>query len=361
MTLPQTMMAIRTHGPRDYRLEEIPVPSVGPNEVLIEVEANGICASDMKCFLGGELFWGKDGSGGYVDGVVTAGHEFGGRVVALGEGAGDHHGVAIGDRIIAEQIVPCGECRYCLRDEYWMCQRHWIFGFRKDVDGGMARYARYPAQARIHRVPESLSAGAAAYIEPLACAWHAVDRGNIREGDTVVICGVGNIGLCMAQIATLQLNGTAQVVALDARQYRLDLALEHGADLAIDVTKEDAVAKVLSFTDGYGCDVYIEASGNPAGIGQGLQMIRKLGTFVEFSVFNEPATINWTVVGDTKELNIYGSHLGPNCYPKSIAALADGRIDVSGLVAESFPLDRFDEAMAEALTGGVMKNLVRPI
>jgi len=355
----EMMMAVRTHGPRDYRVEAVPVPAPGPGEVLIEVEACGICASDMKCWLGGELFWGKDGAPGYLEGPCIAGHEYAGRVVGLGEGATERHHLSEGDRVIAEQIVPCNECRYCRSGHYWMCMRHHIFGFKRQLNGGMAKYNLLPAGALIHRVPESLSAREAAYIEPATCGWHAVDRGEIHESDTVVIGGVGNIGLCMLQIVKRFKPG--QLIALDARQYRLEIARQLGADVTVNVSEEDAVQRVRELTEGYGCDVYIEASGNPAGISQGLQMIRKLGTFVEFSVFNEPASINWTVIGDQKELNIHGSHLGPNCYPKTIAAIADGSLNVKPLMAESFPLDRFDEAMQSSLSGTVLKNFVVPI
>ena len=357
----RTMQAVVTHGPKDYRVETVPVPVPGREEILIEVDAVGICASDMKCWLGGALFWGTNGSGGYVEAPVIAGHEYSGRVVALGDGAAEKHHVRLGDRIVAEQIVPCGECRYCLNDQYWMCQRHYIFGFKRQTNGGMAKYNLFPANAIVHQVPESLTIGEAAYIEPMACAWHAVDRGEIRPNDTVVICGVGNIGLCMLQIAKLRLNGTGTLIALDTKPYRLELATRFGADVVIDVTRENATQKVRDVTDGYGCDVYIEASGNPAAVSQGLEMIRKLGTFVEFSVFNEPATINWTIIGDTKELNIHGSHLGPGGYAPSIRALADHTVDVRPLVAEAFPLDRFDEAMAAALSGDVLKTLVVPV
>ena len=361
MVLPRTMMAIRTWAPQDYRLEEVPVPEVGTGEALIEVEAVGICASDVKCWHGGGHFWPSDDGPGYVEAPAIAGHEFSGHVVALGEGAAERHGVALGDRVVAEQIVPCEACRFCQDGQYWMCQRSWIFGFKQVLDGGMARYCRLPRESRIHQVPASLSTGAAAYIEPLACAWHAVDRGGIRPNDTVVVCGVGNIGLCMVQIAKRQLAGTGRVVALGTRRNRLDLARDLGADVCIDVTRTDAIAEVLSLTGQYGCDVYLETSGNPDGVTQGLGMIRKLGTFVEFSVFSSPATVDWTIIGDTKELNIHGSHLGPDCYPKAIAALADGTVDVGRLVNDVYPLDRFDEAIRGAATGSVMKNLVRPI
>lgn len=354
----ETMLAVRTYGPRDYRIEAVPVPEPGPGELLIEVGAVGICASDMKCWLGGELFWGKDGSGGYVEPPCIAGHEYAGRIVAAGEGAEATHGVAVGDRVVAEQIVPCGECRYCLGGHYWMCEPHRIFGFKSSLDGGMARFNLFPDKALVHRVPDGLSDGEAAYIEPMACAWHAVERGEIQPGDAVVICGVGNIGLCMLQIA--RLFQPSQLIALDTKDYRLDLALDFGATEAINVTKMDAVSRVKALTGGYGCDVYIEASGNPAGVNQGLQMIRKLGTFVEFSVFNEPATINWTIIGDSKELNIHGSHLGPYCYPKVIDALSTGTVDIKPLLAQAYPLQDFADAMEASLSGDVLKNLIVP-
>lgn len=355
----ETMQAVVTHGPRDYRVEEVPVPEPGPGELVIEVGAVGICASDMKCFLGGPLFWGEDGTGGYVEGPVIAGHEYAGRIVALGAGAAGKWDVREGDRVVAEQIVPCNACRYCQSGHYWMCQRHWIFGFKHQTHGGMAKYNRFPANALVHKVPESLSDGQAAYIEPMACAWHAVDRGEIAAGDTVVIAGVGNIGLCMLQIARLRNPG--RLIALDTKPYRLELARRLGADVAIDVAAEDAVAQVLELTDGYGCDVYIEATGHPSGVTQGLRMIRKLGTFVEFSVFNEPVTVNWTIIGDTKELNIHGSHLGPYCYPKTIEAIASGALNVKPLLADAYPVTDFAKAMDASLSGGVLKNLVVPV
>ena len=360
MTFPETMQAVRVHGPNDYRLDTVPVPRPGAGEVLIEVEAAGICASDIKCWHGGGHYWPGPHGAGYVEPPAIVGHEFSGHVVALGDGASERHAVAMGDRVVAEQIVPCEVCRFCRDGSYWMCERHWIFGFKGVLDGGMARYCRLPAASRIHQIPNSLTLEAAVYIEPLACAWHAVDRGNIRPGDTVVIIGIGNIGLCMQQIATSRVGDSGTIVAIGTRENRRVLARDLGADVVLDARNDDVVARVKELTDGYGADVVIEASGNPAAVSQGLAMIRKLGTFVEFSVFAEAASIDWTIIGDGKELTIHGSHLGPHCYPKAIAALADGTVDVSQLVGNSYPLDQFDAAFREAATGDVMKNIVRP-
>lgn len=355
----ETMQAVVCHGPYDYRVERRAIPQPGPGEVLVKVGASGICASDIKCFTGGALFWGQNGSGGYCEGPVVAGHEFAGTVVALGTGAAERHGVGLGDHVVAEQIVPCGQCRFCKNGQYWMCEPHVIFGFKRvRAEGGWAEYMIYPANARIHLIDARVSPREAAYIEPLACAMHAVDRGDIKPGDTVVVAGVGNIGLCALQAAKLFNPG--QLIALDTKNYRLDLARTLGADVAINPLEEDAPARVKALTEGYGCDVYIEITGSAKAPQQGLNMIRRLGTMVAFSVLNEPATLDWNMVGDQKELTIHGSHLGPYCYPKTIQAIAEGRINVKSLITAEFPLAEFPAAMDAARGGDNLKTLLIP-
>jgi erythritol/L-threitol dehydrogenase len=355
----EMMQAVVCHGPYDYRVEEVVRPVPGLGEVLVKVGAAGICASDMKCYTGGELFWGSHGTGGYCEAPVIAGHEFAGTVAAFGPGASERHHVELGDHVVAEQIVPCGQCRFCKNGKYHMCVPHVIFGFKKGRgEGGMAEYMIYPANARIHTIDPRVSAREAAYIEPLACAIHAVERGEITPGDVVVIAGVGNIGLCMLQAAKRYNPGL--LIALDTKAYRLELAQKLGADIVINPLEEDAVARVRSLTEGYGCDVYIEATGSSKGPQQGLDMIRRLGTLVAFSVLNEPATINWNLVGDQKELNIHGSHLAPYCYPMAIKAIAEGTIDVKSLISATFPLREFSAAIKAAMDGENLKTLLIP-
>jgi 2-desacetyl-2-hydroxyethyl bacteriochlorophyllide A dehydrogenase len=346
----ETMQAVVAYGPHDYRVETRPVPRPGAGEVLVRVSAGGICASDMKCFHGGALFWGRDGSGGYCEAPVIPGHESAGYVVALGEGATERHGVQLGQHVVAEQIIPCNACRFCKSGHYWMCQKHDIFGFKRGrAEGGMAEYMVLPANSRIHVLDERLTPRQAAYLEPLACAIHAVQRGQIQPGDTVVVAGVGNIGLCMLQAARRYNPG--RLIALDTKPYRLDLAARLGADVTLNPAREDAIGAVRDLTGGYGADVYIEAAGHPSAAQQGLEILRRLGTFVAFSVLNEPASIDWTLIGDQKELNIHGSHLGPYCYPAAIESVVSGQIDVDSLISAEYPIDRFSEAMAAAMSG----------
>lgn len=351
------MTAIVCHGAHDYRVERIARPKAGPREMVIRIAACGICASDCKCWSGAQMFWG--GAEPWVKAPVVPGHEFFGYVEALGEGAGEHFGVALGERVIAEQIVPCDRCRYCRGGQYWMCEVHNIFGFQRQVaDGGMAQYMRIPSTARVHRIPDALSLEDAAIIEPLACAIHAVQRGDVQLDDVVVIAGAGPIGLMMVQVAHLKT--PRKLVVIDKVPERLALARRYGADVVIDPAQEDAAAIVRGLTGGYGCDVYIEATGVPAGVGQGLELVRKLGRFVEFSVFGEPASVDWSVIGDRKELDVRGAHLGPYCYPIAIDLLARGLVTSEGIVTHGYPLEQWDEAIRMAYGLDSIKVLLKP-
>lgn len=332
----ETMQAIVCHAPLDYRFERVHLPDVGPGEVLIKVNACGVCASDIKCYTGAPLFWGDENRKAYVETPVIPGHEFIGEVVQLGEGAGEKIGLKIGDIAIAEQIVPCWNCRYCRNGKYWLCQVHNIFGFQPVVNGGMAEYMKFPAESLVYKVPDNISTANAAMIEPLACSIHAVQRANIEFGDVVVVAGSGTLGLGMVGAAKLKNPG--MLIAIDLIPKRLEKAVKLGADLTFNPSETDVVQEVLDLTEGYGCDVYIEATGHPQAVKQGLHMIRKAGTFVEFSVMREPVTVDWTIIGDTKELNIHGAHLGPNAYPLAIEFIQDNLIDVGLIVTHQLPL-----------------------
>jgi threonine dehydrogenase-like Zn-dependent dehydrogenase len=317
--------------------------------VVLRVLGVGICASDVKCFSGAPLFWGDDHREGYCQPPVIPGHEAVGKVVALGRGAGEKHGLALGDLAVSEQIVPCWECRYCRRGQYWMCGNGNVYGFRQATPGAMAEYMRFPAASINYKVPETLKPEQAIYIEPLACAIHAVQRAEIEFGDTVVIAGCGPLGLGM--VAAARLKNPGCLVALDLVDSRLAIAEKAGADVVLNPGKGDAVEEVRKLTDGYGCDVYIEATGNPAGVEQGLQMIRGLGTFVEFSLMGEPVTVDWTIIGDQKELNIHGSHLSPYTYPVAIDMLVKGQVPVGDIVTHQLPMSAYLDGI-EMIHGG---------
>jgi threonine dehydrogenase-like Zn-dependent dehydrogenase len=347
--LPNIMKSIVCHGPEDYRLEEYDTPQPGPEEVIVKVQSVGICASDLKCYLGAPLFWGDEHREGYCQAPVIPGHEFVGEVVALGEGAGEKYGLALGDRAISEQIVSCHKCRYCKRGQYWMCMPHDIYGFRQKTFGAMADYIKFPANALNYKVPNTIPVHQAVYIEPLACAIHPVQRADIELDHTVVIAGAGPLGLGM--VAAARLKNPRLLIALDLNDERLEVARACGADIVLNPSSVDVIDEVRNLTDGYGCDAYIEATGHPSAVEQGLHMICKLGTFVEFSVMREPVTTDWTIIGDTKELNIHGAHLSPGCYPIAISMLEKGLLPMDSIVTHRLPLDSFQEGMDLVASG----------
>ena len=350
------MTAIVCRGPKDYSVEQVARPFSGVDEMVLRVAACGICASDCKCWSGAKMFW--DGDNPWVKTPVIPGHEFYGFVDELGEGAAERFGVKLGDRVIAEQIVPCDRCRYCRTGSYWMCEVHNIFGFQRIVaDGGMAEYMLIPRTARVHKIADNISADDAAIIEPLACAIHTVNRADIQLDDVVVLAGAGPIGLMMVQVAKLKT--PKKLVVIDMVEERLALAKQFGADVVINAGKEDALSIVRSLTGNYGCDVYIEATGSTSGVGQGLDLIRKLGRFVEFSVFGAPATVDWSIIGDRKELDVRGAHLGPYCYPIAIDLLSRGLVTSKGIVTHRYRLDEWDTAIEVANSLDSIKVLLQ--
>ncbi len=217
----------------------------------------------------------------------------------------------------------------------------------------------FPAGALNHKVPADLKIEHAALIEPLACSMHAVRRGGIEFGDVVVVAGCGTIGLGI--VAYSRMKSPAAVVAIDLSDDRLAKAKTLGATHTLNPRSQDVVQTILDLTEGYGCDVYIEATGAPASVEQGLRAIRKAGTFVEFSVMGAPVTTDWTVIGDTKELTIKGGHLGPNCYPSVIHSLASGAIDGSVFVTHELPLEDFERGIHLVHEGAKsLKVLLKP-
>jgi threonine dehydrogenase-like Zn-dependent dehydrogenase len=339
----EMMRAVVCNGPLDYQLVQRPKPIPQIGEALIKVEAVGICASDLKCYHGAAKFWGDETRAAWAETDVVPGHEFVGIVEEIDEVAKQRWGIDIGDRVVAEQIVPCGECRYCKRGEYWMCAPHNIFGFKQKTNGAMAEYMVFPKEALVHKISRDIPPAHAAFAEPLSCALHAVERAKIGFNDVVVVAGCGPIGLGM--VAGAKAKSPAKVIALDMSDEKLELARLSGADITINISKEDPVAAVKALTEGYGADIYLEGSGHPSAVIQGLSLLRKLGTFVEYSVFGSDVTVDWTIISDDKELDVLGAHLGPHCWPAAIRMIEAGNLPLDQICTHQLPLSEFKQGL----------------
>jgi threonine dehydrogenase-like Zn-dependent dehydrogenase len=347
--VPDTMQAVIVHGPEKSQLETVAVPRPGPGEALVKVRGVGICASDLKCYHGAAKFWGDENRPAWAETDVIPGHEFVGQIVSLDEEAAQRWGVAVGDRVVSEQIVPCWKCRYCMRGQYWMCAPHDMYGFKRRNPGGMASYMVYPVEALVHKISKDLPPAHAAFTEPLSCALHAVERAGISFEDVVVVAGCGPIGLGM--IAGAVAKYPAAVVALDMSPEKLELAKKCGATHTVNIAEQDPVQFVKDMTDGYGADVYLEGTGHPAAVGQGLNLLRKLGTYVEYSVFGSDVTVDWSIISDDKELDVLGAHLGPHCWPAAIRMIESGRLPLDEICSHQLPLEEFQKGLDMVAAG----------
>jgi 2-desacetyl-2-hydroxyethyl bacteriochlorophyllide A dehydrogenase len=345
--LPEKMKAIVAYAPGDYRYEVVDTPRAGEGEMILKVEACGVCAGDIKAFGGAPSFWGGDGNPPYIKAPMIPGHEFVGIVVEIGPKVkGDWK---IGDRICPEQIVPCEKCMFCKTGRHWMCEKHDLYGFQNNTNGGMAEYVRLTKESLNYIVPKDMPIEKAVLVEPFGCSYHCVQRANICNTDTVVLSGAGTLGLGM--VGAIKQRNPKTLVVLDMKDERLAKAKEFGADIVINPGKENAVKIIKEMTGGYGCDVYIEATGHANSVQQGLEAIRKMGTFVEFSVFKDLVTVDWSIISDRKELDLLGSHLSPYCYDTVIEWIGNGKLPTAGVVTHQFPLEKWKEAFEYATTG----------
>ncbi|QNM04906.1 alcohol dehydrogenase catalytic domain-containing protein [Qiania dongpingensis] len=347
MNLPNTMKAVMAYGRNDYAfLEDAPVPQIeNPDDIILKIDACGICGSDVMWYQGADSFWGNEKEKGPMEPPVIPGHEYTGTIVAMGAGAASK-GYALGERVVADMIKFCGECFYCKRGEYNMCENQRNFGHQSDVNGAFAEYMRIPEGTVVYRLPADMPLDKAVLIEPFCCAMHGVERARITKEDLVVISGMGCIGLAMVSIARKY--EPRMIVGLEMNPARMELAKKFGCDLVLNPKETDVVKRVKELTEGRGCDVYLEVAAHPSSVYQGLDMIRKKGRFVQFSALPEEITYDWTIIGDRKELDIYGSYTSCHCFEKVIQGLYDGSLKSEGMITHRYSLDRFFEAVEKA-------------
>ncbi|GAA3401088.1 zinc-binding dehydrogenase [Paenibacillus hodogayensis] len=253
-------------GSKKVRIEEIPVPNeLGPKDILMQVQAVGVCGSDLHIYHGTNGFYVKD--------RLVLGHEYSGFVVDVGP---EVKLFKKGDRIVSETpIYVCDACVYCRSGQFDLCPRRLAFG--ATADGGMAQYVK-TREGICHHVPDSISYEKAALTEPASVAYNAVaHHSRIQPGDHVVVIGPGPIGLMCLQVAKLSSPGHLTIVGTKRDSKRLELARQFGADEVIIVEEEDAVAKVMSVGDGFGADLVVDCVGISATLQQSLEMVRHGG------------------------------------------------------------------------------------
>ena len=258
---------------KDIRIEEIPTPEIGRGELLVRIEASGICGSDV-------MEWYR-----IKKAPLVLGHEIAGQVVQVDEGVNRYKK---GDRVVASHHVPCNTCRFCLRGHHTVCDTLRRTNFDP---GGFAEYVRLPAinvDRGVYLIPHGVSFEEASFAEPLACVWRAQETAGIGPGDTVVIIGSGIAGLLHIQLACAL--GATRVVATDISEDRLRAAKRFGADATIHA-KEDIVSEVRRINDGWLADKVLVCTGAVSANLQALQLVERGGTVLFFAPTDPGVTV----------------------------------------------------------------------
>lgn len=341
-------------GPNEMELREVPRPAAGPGEVLVKVAACAVCGTDLRILGGGK-----------TRGVVpprVLGHEIAGEVVALGEGAGQHTPVKVGQRVTAVPGIPCLACRFCNTGHENLCRRRSALGYR--YDGGFAEYMAVPAAGvsagGLHLVADSLSDAEAALAEPLACVVNGQRKSDVRLGDVVLVIGAGPIGLMHSQLS--RLTGARKVLVSEPAADRRALAARLGATRAIDPTQEDLANIVKEETDGDGADVVVAAIGVTGIVNQLLAVARpggRVNLFAGYSGTGE-ATIEANLI-HYGELIVTGtSGCTREDFRQALGLLTSGQMDVRPLVTHHFPLEQIDDAFQTTRSGAGLRVVVEP-
>lgn len=334
-----------------FTMDEAPVPDPGPGEVLVRQGMCGVCGTDVHIY---------HGHFPAVRFPLVLGHEILGRIERLGKGvSADAMGepVAEGDLIAVVPGVACGACYFCaVLREPGLCARGAAYGFRPCADlpphfqGGFSQYIllNYPRSTflKMHTAPEI-----AVLLEPFTVGLHFADRASIRIGATAVIQGAGAIGIF--SLAAAREAGAHQTIVIGAPASRLELAREFGADMTIDIEEvkdpAERIAQVKAATPGgYGADVVFECTGVPQSIPEGIQMLRRGGTYVEGGHFTNAGDIalnphHHFVRNHITLVGVWGSSLSH--FVRGRPILESGRYPFAEMVSHRLPLDRLGDAV----------------
>ena len=332
-----TMKAARIFGPHDLRLVDVPIPRVGDQDVLCKVVRAGMCGTDYAIYTG-EFSFVKSGQ---VPFPMTPGHEWSGIVEKIGPAV---HNVKVGDRVVGDTGVSCGQCYDCLVGQYYHCKQSRAVGTIKAWDGAYAEYILMPAR-HIIPLPDRVSFDNGAMVEPAATALGAVTQAQVGPGDSVLVLGSGPIGIAAAVLA--KICGAAKVVIAARKDFKLQAALDLGVDAAINTTRtalEDAVKR--EFAD-WGVEKIVEAAGSTDLFKRALDLINPDGILSVVAFYERKVDgfdIDCMVFGNVKIKASSGS-LG--MYRPILRLMAAGRLDLTSLITDRYVLDQVPQAMRD--------------
>ncbi len=335
------MQAVIFTAPQTFTIDTVADPACAPDEVVVQVAAVGICGTDLHIYHNDYM----------SQFPVIPGHEFGGTIVEVGRDIADFQR---GDRVAADPNLYCGHCYFCRNQQANHCLNWQGVGITRP--GAFAQYVAVPARA-CYRLPESLTDTQAAFIEPVSCVVHALNRLRIWPGDDVLIFGGGPMGLVLTQ--ALRHSGAAQVVVVEPQPDRLALARQFGATTALAPAFDQKQA--LQDLAPYGFSIVVDATGVPSVIEQAFNYLKPRGQYLQFGVAPNHATISLRPYDVFhKDWTIIGSFALCYTFQPAIAWLTNGVVDVQPLVSHTLPLSDFPNAFQNFADGKTLKVHLRP-
>lgn len=346
------MLAARLHGPRDLRVERVPIPArPDPGMVRLRVRATGICGSDLHSYADGRI------GDTTVTSPLILGHEFAGVVESVGLEAhdGNFEPLRPGTRVAVDPAQPCHRCEFCEQGHPNLCRRLHFCGTHPD-GGSLCEQMLMPARC-CFPVPGALDDASAALLEPLGVALHAIDLARLRVAHSVAILGAGPIGLLILQLA--RLSGASPVFVTDKFPWRLALAERWGA-VPISCDTEDPIARIQRETHGRGVDVAIEAAWADRSVHEAAGMARLGGRLVLVGIPGDDRLQLQASTARRKGLTIMMIRRMKHVYPRALRLAMEERIDLPGLISHRFPLARAREAfeLNAAYANQVVKLIV---
>lgn len=349
IVIPTMMKAAYLQKPLEVTVENVEVPSVKGKEVLVKMIAVGICGSDVHYYAHGRI------GNRLVQYPHIQGHECAGIVVAAGD---EVTRFKVGDRVAIEPGVACLSCDYCKEGRYNLCPDVQFLS-TPPVKGAFVQYLKHHENF-LFAIPDSLSYEIATLAEPLSVGIHAVKRGNLKPGATVLITGMGPVGL-MTVIAAKAF-GASEIIVSDMEPLRLKAATQLGATRVIDFTEEDTADVVNNETSGYGVDMVIETSGNAKALQSAINLVKRGGTIVAIGFpAMEEVPLNVTKMLQN-EIDLFSVYRYTNTYPLAIKILESMGNQIEHVITDRYSLDEINEAMKQAHTNrsGSLKVIVYP-
>lgn len=319
----------------------------GPGEVVVAPRVVGICGSDMHLYQEGRI------GDSILERPLVLGHEAAARVAAVGPDVDD---LRIGDRVIVEPGLACGQCQLCRIGRYNLCPRVRFLGI-PPTDGLMAGMVRVPARW-VHRLPDSMSDAEGAMIEPFAVGLQAVEEADVRPGQTVAIVGAGPIGLMILQAARVR--GAGTIVSIDLAERPLEMAKRLGASVTVNPRQTDALAVIRDLTGGAGADIVIEAVGAVPTVQQSFDLVRRGGTVTLVGIASAPTIPLSTNRIVRSGLQVRSSFRYAHQHPVAIALAAAKRVDLLAPITHRFAMGKAPEAFryVEQHKDEVIKSLI---